>query len=55
MFYSDKVYNQEKVGVSMKPSIYGLTQTELTDWLVNQGEKSLEQHKFGIGCIKNGY
>ena len=39
MFYSDKVYNQEKVGVSMKPSIYGLTQTELTEWLVNQEEK----------------
>ena len=43
MFYSDKVYKREKVGVNMKPSIYGLTQTDLVDWLVDQGEKKFIQ------------
>lgn len=35
-----------------KKSIYGLTLDQLTTWLVENGQRSSVQHKYGIGYIK---
>lgn len=37
----------------MKNSIYGLTIEQLTEWLLEQGQKNSVLHKFGTGYIKS--